>query len=90
MFKISENIRLYDGKSIYDGNYYGEQTVDSTGQSMPHGRGVWVGNDGWIWVQWFENGIPINDGKFIWINTKETNKQIIPVKVANIRYELNT
>ena len=50
MYKISENIRLSDGKSTYDGNYYGEQTVDSTGQSMPHGRGVWVGNDGWIWV----------------------------------------
>ena len=77
MFKISENIVLTDGKNSYFGNYYGEQTFDPkmTGQNKPHGRGVWLGHDGWIWVQWFDDGKPMNEGKYIWLNTKQSDNQ---------------
>ena len=59
----------------YQGTYYGEVIYDPSGRGVkrdvPHGRGIWVGDDGWIWLQWFEDGNPINDeGKHIWINTK--------------------
>ena len=47
----------------YQGTYYGEVIYDPSGrtvkQDTPHGRGIWVGNDGWIWLQWFEMGSPI-------------------------------
>lgn len=54
----------------YQGTYYGEVIYDQSGKGLkrdlPHGRGIWVGNDGWIWLQWFNEGKPIKyDGRYI-------------------------
>jgi hypothetical protein len=38
------------------------------GKNLPHGKGVFVGQDGWIWVQFFENGRKKKNGKFLQIN----------------------
>ena len=53
LFKVSR--ATIDG---YAGTYYGEQSfnVNQPGVNKPHGKGVFVVDDGWIWIQWFENG----------------------------------
>jgi hypothetical protein len=70
--KIIKVSKVQIGK--YTGTYYGEHSQGVPGQveSQPHGKGVFVEDSGWIWVQWFANGnIDHKKGKFFQINTNE-------------------
>jgi hypothetical protein len=42
------------------GTYYGEHSVNPNqpGVNEPEGKGVFVGDDGWIWLQSFKDGKP--------------------------------
>ena len=87
MYKAVDTTMLdQKSNSLYQGTYYGEVIYDPSGRGVkrdvPHGRGIWVGKDGWIWLQWFENGNPINDeGKFIWINTRTKQLQVATIEM---------
>ena len=49
------------------GLYFGEFSCSS---HKPHGRGVFVSNDGWIYLNFFEEGVDM-DGKYLNISTKD-------------------
>ena len=68
MIKVSKT--TIDG---YDGMYYGEHTFNPNkpGENIPHGKGVFVDNKGWVWVQSFENGKRSYNNKGITINPEE-------------------
>ncbi len=54
----------------YQGTYYGEQSfnINYTGFNQPHGKGVFVDKEGWVWVRYFDRGSRLHNGRFIQIN----------------------
>lgn len=51
----------------YHGTYYGEQSFNANqpGFNQPHGKGVFVDKEGWVWVRYFDKGSRSHNGKFI-------------------------
>ena len=62
--EVSESVRIpYYGAGVYFGEF-------STQTKQPHGRGIFVSQDGWIYLNFFEEGVD-TDGKYINISTKD-------------------
>ena len=67
--KVSDSVHIpYYGSGVYFGEF-------SCTSHKPHGRGVFVSKDGWIFLNFFEEGVDI-DGKYINICAKEGYFQV--------------
>ena len=51
--KTASGVQMQGEEGVYTGTYYGEWSYAT---QKPHGRGIFLRNDGSIYIRYFENG----------------------------------
>lgn len=66
--KVNFPAQIEGDYGLYKGRYYGEWSQKT---NKPHGRGVFLRNDGSIFIRYFFDGKTRTDGKLVYLDNEQ-------------------